>query len=340
MESKCQLRTKKLLETLGKLPQDFQLVPVNGKKRPLGHEWQHNTLTPKALLNELLLGGIRVKAKKGKKITAWLPQEGKTPGEYEIGGFGILNGSPTKIEGKTFLLMSIDCDGESAVEALKVLSKSSTRPKTVAFSSGRASHCQYLFLIPEELEESIKTRKITTDKEKNEQLEFRWKGLISILPPSAHPETGKYQWRRSINTTPIAIAPEWAIEVMQGKITLAQTIKSGRKKLSIIQNDKQRKTIYTGNWTRRTTSGSGENELKRALRLLEKIPGELADGYWEWLKVGTALKTVSESLLPEWKEWSKQSEKYKEGECEYLWQRLKQGRVTIGTLYYFAHGGR
>jgi hypothetical protein len=126
---------------------------------------------------------------------------------------------------------------------------------------------------------------------------------------------------------------------MQGKLSISETAKSGKEKLSIIQNREQKRLIRTPNWTKKTTSGKG-SELERAISLLESIPPDLADSYWEWIKVGTALKTVSEALLPEWEQWSRQSSKYKAGECEYKWKFLKPGTVTIGTLYYLANQSR
>lgn len=49
-----------------------------------------------------------------------------------------------------------------------------------------------------------------------------------------------------------------------------------------------------------------------------------------------ALKSVSEELLSAWDEWSRQSAKYKPGECDYKWQSFREKGVTLGTLYYFA----
>jgi hypothetical protein len=306
---------KKLLETLKYLPLDFPLVPVNGKKKPLGYEWQYHPLTPEKMRSSLLMGGISVKNKKGRRITVWLPSEDRPPRDDEIGGFGILNGWPVTVGEKSFHLMSIDCDGKSAVKLLKKLSRSSRLPHTVAFSSGRPSRCQYLFLIPENIADTVRTRKISTGKD--EQLEFRWKGLVSVLPPSIHPETGLYRWRRSIRSTEIAIAPAWAIQVMQGKLPISPSSERVKPTRAV----------------RIPIQGS---ETQKAIALLEHIPPSFADDYWDWIKIGTALKTVSEELLPVWESWSQQSQKYKPGECEYKWGTFIPGAVTIGTLYYFA----
>ena len=314
------MHVKKLLETLRNLPPDFPLVPVNGNKKPLGYEWQYHPLTPENMRSQLLMGGISVKNKKGRRITVWLPKDDKPPRDDEIGGFAVLNGWPVTVGEKTFHLMSIDCDGKSAVTALKKLSLSTRLPQTVAFSSGRPSRCQYLFLVPEDIALSIHTRKIRTGKD--EQLEFRWKGQISVLPPSIHPETGRYRWRRSIRSNQIAIAPAWAIQVMQGRIT--QGFERSSSKV---------KPTRAAGTVKIPIQGS---ETQKAIALLEHIAPDFADDYWDWIKIGTALKTVSEELLPVWESWSQQSQKYKPGECQYKWGTFIPGTVTIGTLYYFA----
>jgi hypothetical protein len=52
------------------------------------------------------------------------------------------------------------------------------------------------------------------DDGKPEQLELRWDGCQSVLPPSVHPMTGHYRWRRSPTEVAIAPAPMWVIEAM------------------------------------------------------------------------------------------------------------------------------
>ena len=116
--------------------------------------------------------------------------------------------------------MAVDQDGPSAISQIAELSSRNPLPKTVAFASGRAGRCQYLFLVPERYRDSLKTKKIKTgvigDDGKGEQLEFRWKNLQSVLPPSVHPTTGSYHWVEgcAIDETEIAIAPDWIIQQM------------------------------------------------------------------------------------------------------------------------------
>ncbi|MCH8853187.1 MAG: PriCT-2 domain-containing protein, partial [Planctomycetes bacterium] len=74
-----------------------------------------------------------------------------------------------------------------------------------------------------------------------------------------------------------------------------------------------------------------------ALSALEKLAGWRADDRDDWLRVGMALHSASPDLLEAWNDWSKQSEKYKTGECQRQWRGFKSGKgVGIGTLVHLA----
>jgi hypothetical protein len=67
------------------------------------------------------------------------------------------------------------------------------------------------------------------------------------------------------------------------------------------------------------------------------MPPEVADDYDIWITVGQALHSLDESLLDEWDEWSKQSDKYQEGECHRRWLSFsKGGGRTLGSLVHAA----
>ena len=56
---------------------------------------------------------------------------------------------------------------------------------------------------------------------------------------------------------------------------------------------------------------------KKLIKLLDIYR---SDNYREWLDVGFCLKNIDENLLIDWIEFSKQSKKFKNGECEKLWK--------------------
>src|SRR5207237_10733999 len=97
--------------------------------------------------------------------------------------------------------MAVDQDGSSAKELIQTISKCEGLPETFAFTSDRLGRCQFLFTVPAEYAAHLRTVKLKTgvkgDDGKDEQLELRWSNLQSVLPPSVHPETGCYRWRKS-----------------------------------------------------------------------------------------------------------------------------------------------
>lgn len=78
-------------------------------------------------------------------------------------------------------------------------------------------------------------------------------------------------------------------------------------------------------------------DLDNVRSMVKLLSLERLSGYESWMKVGWCLKNIDDSLLDAWIEASKRaSDKYVDGECEKLWMRMKQGSLTIGTLYMWA----
>ncbi|NJQ96561.1 MAG: bifunctional DNA primase/polymerase [Hydrococcus sp. CSU_1_8] len=186
---------------------DLSLVPLNDNKQPLGDGWQNRPMKAVELSAAINDGGVEVPIKgEIKKI--------------QLQGIGLLTGRPITKDGQTYYLMALDQDGASAESKILELSAREPLPPTVAFTSGRVGRCQYLFLVPEEYKNAIRTKKVKTgtlgDDGSSEQLEFRWSNLQSVLPPSVHPTTGEYCWVEgcAIDEIEIAIAPPWVIEQM------------------------------------------------------------------------------------------------------------------------------
>jgi hypothetical protein len=86
----------------------------------------------------------------------------------------------------------------------------------------------------------------------------------------------------------------------------------------------------------RNPSGVRGDDIEIARSALAALRGERADGYDDWLRVGMALKSVTDSLLPDWDSWSRQSPKYAEGVCAEKWPSFNRHGVGIGTLIQWA----
>ena len=84
-----------------------------------------------------------------------------------------------------------------------------------------------------------------------------------------------------------------------------------------------------------------EDIIRRATKLTDMLNDKRASDYHDWLRVGLALHNIDHSLILVWIEFSKKcGRKYKEGECEKIWNTMKNplnGNVlTIRSLAYWA----
>jgi uncharacterized membrane protein YgcG len=276
-----------LLEALTKFPTTWVLTPINGNKVPYRKRWQsEEPVFRSAIVKDIQSGFAK--------------------------GVGIRTG---RISGG---IVAIDFDGQSAWELARQLGEI---PITVAFTSGRLGRHQRLYYIPEEYWSKITTKKLKTgvigDDGKPEQLELRWDGCQSVLPPSAHPETNAYLWRTSYTETAIAQAPMWVIEQMLHKPEPEE--KTSSPKLKQPTNT----SWTTADWT---------------LSYLNALSPYRADDYDDWLAVGMALHSVDDALLTEWDKWSSQSPKYKPGVCEKKWKSFNSQGISIGSLAHMAKG--
>lgn len=84
-----------------------------------------------------------------------------------------------------------------------------------------------------------------------------------------------------------------------------------------------------------TTGFEPSDDIETARAALNAL--DPSTHYWDWLSIGMALHSVSQSLLPDWEAWSRGcKDKYVEGECERKWKSFGDGDIRIGTLCYLA----
>lgn len=70
--------------------------------------------------------------------------------------------------------------------------------------------------------------------------------------------------------------------------------------------------------------------------LMDCLSDKRADEYSDWLNVGFCLYNINPNTLDLWIAFSKKSDKYKEGECDKLWNTMSKKGVSIGSLKYWA----
>lgn len=73
--------------------------------------------------------------------------------------------------------------------------------------------------------------------------------------------------------------------------------------------------------------------VKKVVKLLDP---NRANSYQEWIRIGWCLRNIDHRLLESWIEFSKQSSKFMEGECERLWAYMRDDGLGLGTLYMWA----
>ena len=282
---------------LSAIPADWVFTPVKDK-RPLRPDWQHETAIPRDILLDLLKNGQELTSAKGK------------PWHCHWTGIGLRLGT---ISGG---LLAIDCDGELAEAKLQELSQGDL-PPTVCWTSGKAGRRQLLYQIPSEIHDKIKTIKL--DCGDCQYLEYRWEGCQSVLPPSRHPETGQYHWLLSPQQQCVAAAPQWLLDYLIEQCQPHHSPPPPRIYASPPPHFQQ--------WT----------EIDWAQSYLCAISSQRADDYDQWVQIGMALHSVSDNLLSDWENWSRQSSKYKPGDCERKWRSFKPGGgIGIGSLAQWA----
>lgn len=84
-------------------------------------------------------------------------------------------------------------------------------------------------------------------------------------------------------------------------------------------------------------SESKEEDIRKARHLVTLLADERADNYEDWIRVGWCLHNIDKNLLPVWITFSKRCKsKYKPGECERRWKKMRASGLTIRTLMSYA----
>lgn len=76
--------------------------------------------------------------------------------------------------------------------------------------------------------------------------------------------------------------------------------------------------------------------LEHVQKIVDILSEERANTYTDWIRVGWCLRNIDYRLLPSWIDFSKKSPKFQDGECEKLWNYMRDDGLGIGTLYMWA----
>jgi P4 family phage/plasmid primase-like protien len=78
------------------------------------------------------------------------------------------------------------------------------------------------------------------------------------------------------------------------------------------------------------------DDLDEVRALIALLSHDRAKEYRQWIMLGWCLRNLDHRLLDDWIAFSKNSVKYKEGECERLWNYMREHGLGIGTLHMWA----
>jgi len=283
------------------IPVDWPLTPLGANKDPYVVGWQAKPFSVGEIEEELTTGDCKA--------------------------IGLLGGP---VYNHPYGLIWVDIDGPSVyklVEELAGVSFKEALPPTLTVFSGKEGRERRLYKIDRDSHKHIIRNKYTWHGEENkEKLEILWKRHQGVLM-GLHPETDGYY-------TVEGHGFEWAQDLPQFPAWL----------LTCIIN----KNVKHGKPATETTRMAGANfviqaqiGLDRDIQLAKEatwgMPPEAADDYDIWITVGQSLHSLDESLLDEWDNWSKQSSKYKDGECHRRWLSFSRGGGrTLGSLVHIA----
>jgi P4 family phage/plasmid primase-like protien len=113
----------------------------------------------------------------------------------------------------------------------------------------------------------------------------------------------------------------------------------------IIRNEKKECIIKTStkniNMMKKKTHKKilNDDDIKRISSLVEILKEDRAENFTNWITIGWILHNIdpeSNELLDIWIQFSQKSKKFKEGECEKLWIKMRNEGYSEGTLRHFA----
>ena len=71
-------------------------------------------------------------------------------------------------------------------------------------------------------------------------------------------------------------------------------------------------------------------------KMVDILSPERAQDYNSWIRLGWCLRNIDNRLVEKWDQFSKHSKKYQAGQCEKIWNNMRDGGLGIGTLHMWA----
>jgi P4 family phage/plasmid primase-like protien len=283
------------------IPLDWPLTPLGGNKDPYIQGWQNKPFSVKEIEEELATGDCKA--------------------------IGVLGGP---VYNHPFGLVWVDVDGPSVyslVEQISGVPLQDALPATLTVFSGKIGRERKLYKLDREKHKHfLRNKYVWHAEEDKEKLEILWKRHQGVLM-GVHPETDGYYTGDNLGF-------EWAKDLPELPDWILNSIITKNAKLGKPSQETSR--VIGPTFAIQSVVGL-DRDIKLATEATWGMPPEATDDYDIWIMVGQTLHSLDESLLDVWDEWSKQSDKYKEGECHKRWLSFsRNGGRGIGSLIHAA----
>ena len=283
------------------IPLDWPLTPLGPNKDPYIQGWQNKPFSVKEIEEELTTGDCKA--------------------------IGLLGGPAYN---HPYGLVWVDVDGPSVyplIEEISGLPLQDALPPTLTICSGKIGRERKLYKLSRDKHKHFLRNKYTWHGEENkEKLEILWKKHQGVLM-GMHPETEGYYTSEGLGfewSDSLPELPDWILNNIITKNT-----KQGKPAQEVSR-------VVGGNFAIQSVVGL-DRDIQLATEAMWGMPPEATDDYDIWIMVGQSLHSLDESLLDDWDEWSKQSDKYKDGECHRRWLSFsKGGGRGLGSLIHIA----
>jgi len=224
----------------------------------------------------------------------------------------------------------VDVDGPSVYQLVEQVSGyvfEQALPPTLTICSGKEGRERRLYkLLQKDWEHLIRNKYVWHSDAEKEKLEILWRRHQGVLMGS-HPETAGY-------FTPEGLGFEWCSTIPELPSWILEGIKNKNERQGFPAEERGR---VVGPGFAINTRISLERDIQLAIEATWAMPPEAADDYDIWITAGQALHSLDESLLDVWEDWSKQSDKYRPGECQRRWKSFsKSGGRGVGSLIHIA----
>ena len=283
------------------IPVDWPLTPLGPNKDPYVAGWQKKPFSPQEIEEEIL--GGRCKA------------------------VGLLGGP---VYNHPYGFVWVDVDGPTVYQLIEELSElpfEQALPQTLTILSGKEGRERKLYKLSRDQHKQFIRNKYTWHSEgPKEKLEILWKRHQGVLM-GLHPETSGY-----------FTAPDQGFEWIENLPEFPDWLLNAIVQKNVKQGVPAKETTrIIGPSFAINAEISLERDMQLALEAMWGMPPEATDDYDIWITVGQSLHSLDESLLDHWDEGSRQSDKYRDGECQRRWLSFsKGGGRSVGSIVHVA----